>query len=37
MLENNPNLLQLRLIQSISEAKGATIVFGGDGKMLPTP
>jgi regulator of protease activity HflC (stomatin/prohibitin superfamily) len=35
MLENNPNLPQLRLIQSISEAKGATIVFGGDGKMLP--
>lgn len=33
MLENNPALLQLRVLQSISEAKGATIVIGGDGRV----
>lgn len=34
MLENNPALLQLRILQSISEAKGATIVLGAEPRVL---
>src|ERR1044072_3650927 len=34
MLENNPALLQLRMLQSLSEAKGATIVLGTDPRLL---
>jgi regulator of protease activity HflC (stomatin/prohibitin superfamily) len=35
MLENNPALMQLRILQSLSEAKGATIVLNTTDSPLP--
>jgi regulator of protease activity HflC (stomatin/prohibitin superfamily) len=37
MLEDNPNLLQLRLIQAINQSSGNTIVFGVPGNMGTIP
>jgi regulator of protease activity HflC (stomatin/prohibitin superfamily) len=38
MLENNPALLQLRTLQALSEAKGATVVLNmGDSNLSPLP
>jgi len=34
MLENNPALYQLRLLQSVSEAKASTLVLGAQG-LIP--
>ena len=37
LLENNPSLMQLRILQSLGEAKGATIVLDMSGRgVLPT-
>ncbi len=38
MLENNPALLQLRILQSVAESKGATILLNtGNGDLIPIP
>lgn len=37
MLENNPALYQLRLLHSLSEAKGSTVVLGTPDLLRPSP
>jgi regulator of protease activity HflC (stomatin/prohibitin superfamily) len=37
MIENNPALLQLRLLQAIGETSGSTVVFGLDGQIMIPP
>ena len=37
MLKNNPELQNLRLIQALSEAKGATVVLGSPTGLVPMP
>lgn len=35
MMDDNPNLLQLRALQSIADSSGNTLVFGLPGGMVP--
>lgn len=37
MIEDNPNLLQLRALQSLSESSGNTLVFGVSNQDVPRP
>ena len=37
MLEDNPNLMQLRLVQALGEASGNTLVLGMPGQAVPVP
>ena len=37
MLEGNPNLLQLRLVQALSEPSGNTLILGMSPQNLPVP
>ena len=37
MLEDNPNLMQLRLVQALGEASGNTLVLGMPGQAMPVP
>ncbi|MGE0825780.1 MAG: slipin family protein [Candidatus Binatia bacterium] len=37
LLERNPNLMQLRMLQALEESSGNTIVFGMSPQMTPLP
>ncbi|MBN2311251.1 MAG: hypothetical protein JXR94_19895, partial [Candidatus Hydrogenedentes bacterium] len=37
MIENNPNLMQLRLLQALGEASGNTLVLGMSPQAAPVP
>lgn len=37
MLEGNPNLMQLRLVQALGEASGSTLVLGLPAQTVPVP
>ncbi|MBN2327277.1 MAG: slipin family protein [Candidatus Omnitrophica bacterium] len=37
LLDSNPNLLQLRLIQTLNETKGNTLIFGMPSDSTPVP
>ena len=37
MIEGNPNLMQLRLIQALGEASGNTLILGMPGQFVPVP
>ena len=37
LIEGNPNLMQLRLIQALGEASGNTLILGMPGQFVPVP
>ncbi len=37
MIEGNPNLMQLRLVQSLGEASGNTLILGMPSQSMPVP
>ncbi len=37
MMEDNPNLMQLRLVQALGETSGNTLVFGMPSQSIPVP
>ena len=37
MIEDNPNLMQLRLVQALSEASGNTLILGMPSQSMPVP
>ncbi len=37
MIEGNPNLMQLRLVQALGEASGNTLILGMPSQLMPVP
>ena len=37
LLEGNPNLMQLRLVQALGEASGNTVILGMPSQSVPVP
>jgi len=37
MMDGNPNLMQLRLLQEFGEASGNTLIFGMPSQSVPVP